>query len=280
MPPEAAGAAAALRNLWRRHSPAVQTIPARLGVCPAVVFKALSLLQREQATMTELEKVASCDPILATSLLSFANSALFQRSEQLKTVRSALSYIGIAAAKRVILAASARPLFASVELRELWQHSVDVASIAEQVAGSSGLAEPSEAFVAGLIHDLGRIAVELSKSDDFVVTHRRLAHAARSAVLADIVLTGRDHGEIGAEILSAWRLPDELVNAVRYHHRPELTSSPLASILYISENVADAEECICSPDRLEHAMETARLTSLDSVRSDLRRLGTALAMVG
>ena len=137
----------------------------------------------------------------------------------------AIAYIGIDAAKRVVLAASARPLFASVELQGLWQHSVDVAVIAEQLAATAGMKDPSEAFVAGLIHDIGRLAVELAAADDFVIAHRRLAQASGCVLLADLALTGQDHGAIGATVLGRMAPAGRVVEAMRYHHQPHLSGS-------------------------------------------------------
>ncbi len=277
---EVVGEVRALDRLLERYGPRVVKVPPRLGVCPAVVFRALSLLRNERATFGEIEKITACDPVLATSLLSHANSVLYGRQEAVSSVGAAIAYIGIDAAKRVVLAASARPLFASVELQGLWQHSVDVAVIAEQLAATAGLKDPTEAFVAGLIHDIGRIAVELAAADDFVIAHRRLAHASDCVVLADLALTGQDHGGIGATILGGWRLPEGLVEAIRYHHQPHLSGSVMASILYLAEEVSRSGEGVAAAPRLERAMRVAGTKDLEWVTSDPRRLGTALAMAG
>jgi putative nucleotidyltransferase with HDIG domain len=272
--------ARALDRLYRRFSPAASKLPPRLGVCPAVVFKALALLRSEHTTYAQIEKIAECDPILATSLLSHANSLLYARSMPVCSVGAAVAYIGLEAAKKVIVAASARPLFGAVSIPELWAHSVDVAAIAEQLAATTKMVDPSDAFVAGLIHDIGRLALEMTSDDEFLTVHHRLARATRCALLADIVLTGHDHGHFGATVLDAWRLPEQLTNAIRYHHRPELSTAVMPSILYLAETISHSDESIPVSSRLEWAMRTAGVTTLDCVSSDLRRLGTALAMVG
>jgi putative nucleotidyltransferase with HDIG domain len=205
---------------------------------------------------------------------------LYSRTQPVRAVSAAVAYIGMADAKRVILAASARPLFSSVALRDLWQHSVDVAAIAEHLAGRTAQADPSEAFVAGLIHDIGRLAIEMAVDNDFVLAHKRLAGASGSSVWADLLLTGQDHGEIGATVLKTWKLPDALATAIRFHHCPERSQSALPSIVYLAETVAHSNEIMPCPGRLEHALRTSGVHDLDTARSDLRRLGTALAMVG
>ncbi len=270
----------ALDSILRRFGPEALKAPGRLGVCPAVVAKALALLQKANVSCSELEKIASCDPILATSLLGHANSALYERNMPVSSVAAAVAYIGLETAKRVILAASARPLFASVGLRDLWAHSVDVAAIAEQIAAKSGVADAGEAFTAGLIHDIGRLAFELSHNDDFVIAHHRLSNTSKNACFADVILTGQDHGKAGARLLSTWRLPPHLSAAVRDHHTPEQSDSPLASILYLSEVVSGSVEEAVVPARFEHSLRMAGLQSTNWLTSDIRRLGTALAMAG
>jgi putative nucleotidyltransferase with HDIG domain len=270
----------ALCLLSRRHGSIGSSAPARLGACPAVVHRALGLLRRENSTLHEIEKVVECDPILATSLLSFANSAIYARSAPVCSVASAIAYIGGDAAKRVILTASARPLFGCVTLPELWKHSVDVAAISEQLAAAAGMMDPSEAFVAGLIHDIGRIAIELTDHRELVTRHHRLSLASGCPILADLVFTGCEHGEIGANLLGAWHLPSALVDSVRYHHRPELHDSALASVVYLAEVVSGSVEDVPSTERIDCAMRSAGVRNLEWVTSDLRRLGTALAMCG
>lgn len=271
----------ALYRLSQRYELAGgNTTTRRLAACPAVVYKALALMRRDNVTFNEIEKVAECDPILATSLLGFANSAHFARSVRLQSVAAAIAYIGLDAAKHVILAASARPLFTSLALPQLWAHSVDVAAIAEQLAGAAGMPDPSEAFVAGLIHDIGRIAIELTEQRDFVNAHSRLADASGCPCLADLVYTGCDHGDIGASFLQSWKLPSEIVDAIRYHHRPESNKSMVSSILYLAEVISNSAEDVPSPARFQFAMDTAGVKNLDWIGSDLRRLGTALAMCG
>ncbi len=271
--------AGALRHLAGRFGDAAARIPHRMGACPGVVFRTLSLLRRENAGFHDVERVCGCDPVLASALLRYANSALFSHAP-IFGVAPAIAYLGIEDAKRVVLAASAKPLLASPRLPHLWEHSVDVAVIAEQIATAGRSVDPAEAFVAGLIHDMGRIALQLHDVDALANAHRRLSAHPNCCVPADYVLTGMDHGEIGAGVLGHWSLPSELLDAVRFHHRPEQHPAPLASVLYLAEEVSQSLEDFPNQDRLDKAMQLAGLTSLSQFTSDLRRLGTALAMMG
>lgn len=273
-------AAEVLKECPQGYAAAVSRVPARLSACPAVVYRTLALLRRDNVGFNEMEKMVECDPVLTASLLSHANSSLFAHSAPLRSVAAAIAYIGIDTAKRVILAASARPLFASVTLPHLWEHSVDVAAIAEQIAAAGRTADPAEAFTAGLLHDMGRITMKLSDDSQFVAAHARLSSFEGCCVAADRILTGKDHGEIGAGVLAEWRLPRELADAVRLHHQPEASEAPLASVIYLGEVVADSREDSIESARFERALARAGVKTLDWFTSDLRRMGAALAMVG
>jgi putative nucleotidyltransferase with HDIG domain len=273
-------ALSALDRLYERYSPFVLKTPPRLTVCPAVMFKALAMLSNEEVGISDIEKVAGCDPVITTSLLRVANSALYGRSGRVTSTRAAISQIGLNSTRRVILAASARPLFESSELRGLWQHSVDVAGIAEQIASSTGAADASDAFVAGLVHDIGRLAIEMVSDDGYVMAHRHLTAASGCPILADFVLNGHDHGQIGASIMSIWRMPEELIDTIRHHHRPELSQAVMPSIVYLAECASHSNEDIPVESRLQGALQTVKLESLESISSDERRLATALASLG
>ncbi|MDX2150786.1 MAG: HDOD domain-containing protein [Bryobacteraceae bacterium] len=271
--------ARALRQLAARFGDVAAAVPRRLGACPAVVFRTLSLLRTPNAGFHDIEKVCNCDPVIAASLLRYANSALFSHAP-IRGVAPAIAYLGVEDSKRVVLSAAAKPMLASAALPQLWEHSVDVAVIAEQIASAGHAVDPSEAFVAGLIHDMGRIALHLHDVDALANAHRRFSASPYCAVAADYVFTGADHGEMGAAVLSHWNLPPELLEAVRHHHRPEQHASPLASVLYLAEEVSHSLEDFPHPARLAAALRTAKVPSLNMFTSDLRRLGAALAMMG
>ncbi|MBS1873997.1 MAG: HDOD domain-containing protein [Acidobacteria bacterium] len=270
----------ALERLYERYSPLVYKTPPKLGVCPAVMAKALELFSREDVTLAEVEGVAGCDPVLVTSLLRYANSAMYDRGTPARTIKAAIARIGFTAARSVIVAASARPLFDSTALNALWRHSVDVASIAQQIAGLTEKADPSEAFVAGLTHDLGLLAIEMIDDAGFLEIRHRLTDASGCPILADFVLNGQDHGQIGASILSIWKMPDSLIEAIRHHHRPELGHSPMPSILYLAERVALSAEDIEVPSRLRGALDCVGMASIEDIAGDAGRLSTALSTIG
>jgi putative nucleotidyltransferase with HDIG domain len=152
---------------------------------------------------------------------------------------------------------------------------VEAAQIAEQLAHMSSKVDPAEAFLVGLLHDVGKLAIALLSPELNSSLDRLIVKGCESAV-AEVVVCGFDHAEAGAEILSHWRFSEELISAVRNHHVPERSSSALASILYLTEYWTDSEEDLPSNTRLDTAFELAGIAAKDLYNANFQ-LNEALA---
>lgn len=145
-----------------------------------------------------------------------------------------------------------QPLFGSASLRDLWRHSLTVAQLTERVALLSARIDPQEAFLAGLVHDIGRLALQKVRHE-YVADYQRLTGRGCEPVFAEMVLCGFDHGAIGAEVLRCWSFPEHLIEAVGQHHRPEFGDSLLAAAIYLAEACSGAREDLASEVRVELA---------------------------
>jgi putative nucleotidyltransferase with HDIG domain len=216
-----------------------------------------------------MEAAASLDPVLAGRLIQTANSAYYSPRIPIGTILQAVSYIGTETARRVLLAAAIRGTFSSPQAHLLWNHCLDVAQSAELVAlHASVKIDPSEAFLAGLTHDVGRLAFTLMPVV-FQDRFRRLIEGGCPPVEVEMCLSGRCHGEVGAETLAQWKFPEEIIEATRWHHRPERSSSPLASLLYLAEFVTESQEDLPSYVRINTASRLAgiSMTALSEIRN-------------
>ncbi len=226
----------------------------RLPVFPGVLLKCLEITAGADSSLGELERIAASDQVLAGRILEAANSSLHSPARRIASIPQAMSYIGVDACRKVIMAASLQPLFGCAELHELWKHSLVVAQLTERVALLSSCADPQEAFLAGLVHDIGRLALQ-RLGWPHAASYRRLIEDGCDPVFAEILLCGFDHGASGAEILRRWVFPEHLVEAVGLHHRPESSESALAAALYIAEECSGSEEDRLSDLRLRLARE-------------------------
>jgi putative nucleotidyltransferase with HDIG domain len=225
----------------------------RLPVFPRAAREMVKCLSSTDTSVRELEKVASLDAVMSGLLMQTANSSYYSPRNPIAGIRHAISYIGVEATRKVLLAATFRSNFASMRLHQLWNHSLDVAQTAERLAMRSSMSlDPSEAFLAGLVHDVGRLAFSIMPAA-FLERFYRLTDRGCPAVEVEMCLSGLCHGEVGAQTLVQWKFPDSMVEAVRWHHRPERSTSTRASLLYLAEVVSESEEDLPSSIRMRAA---------------------------
>jgi putative nucleotidyltransferase with HDIG domain len=231
-----------------------------LPVFPRAAQEVVRCVSNRELSVRELEKAALLDPVMSGLLIQTANSSYYSPRSSIGTVRHAISYMGVEATRKVLLAATFRSNFASMRMHQLWNHSLDVAQSAERLAMHSGMPlDPSEAFLAGLVHDVGRLAFSIMPAA-FLERFYRLTDRGCPAVEVEICLSGLCHGEVGAQTVAQWKFPQDLVEAVRWHHRPERSPSTIASLLYLAEVTCESEEDLPSAIRMRTA---CRLTSID-----------------
>jgi hypothetical protein len=141
----------------------------------------------------------------------------------------------------MLLALALRPMFTSPRLAGLWRHSVEIAQCCEGIAKATGIMPGEEALLLGLIHDIGRIAIQNAPAPA-ARAYARLEQKGCPPVYTERLLFGCQHGEIGGSILSGWHFPESMIQAVQYHHRPADCGSIPAALLYLAEFWVDPDE--------------------------------------
>ena len=238
----------------------------RLPVFPAAGQQALRVLLQEDWNCADLESIAASDPMLAAHVIRAANTALYGMSRNISSLPRAILHIGAKAAARILCAASMKPFYASRGLRQIWNHSLDAAQMAVQLAGLAGEKDSRQAFLAGLMHDVGRLALAMFPLE-FQQRQERLLEKGCELVPVEQALCGFSHAEAGAAALKAWGFPAHIIEAVEFHHRPERTESRLAALLYLTEHWLDADEDLPSAVRLRASLERCNLKP--GLRADL-----------
>jgi HD-like signal output (HDOD) protein len=248
-----------LKNLRRASRSDLKTVLPKMPVYPAIAMRMFKALSSQDVNLGVLESIAKSDQVIAGKLIKAANSAYYSPWQPIRTVAQAITYVGIEDARRLLLASSVQPLFSSPRLRHLWKHSIEAAEVTERIATITGSVDPGEAFLAGLLHDSGKLAITLLPGDVNEAMDRLVSRGCQPTT-AELVLCGFDHADASAEVMRNWRFSDELIEAVRVHHQPERSSSKLASILYLTEFWTDSEEDLPSHARLEYALQSLGLT--------------------
>lgn len=199
---------------------------AELRPLPAAAVRVLRIAEGQRFSAHELAQPISADQVLTAKLLRLANSAYYGSARQITTVRDAVVLLGFRAVRSAALASSvidALPGSVNIDYEQMWRHSVTVGMLAEVLARAYGRHQ-DEAFTAGILHNIGRLALDQRHPQAFA-TARDLARArAISISEAERADLGFTDVEPGAGLVLHWNFPPELVDAVRYQ---ELDSEAL-----------------------------------------------------
>ncbi|HUI06936.1 MAG TPA: HDOD domain-containing protein [Verrucomicrobiae bacterium] len=195
-----------------------------LPPAPAALTQLLTLLREPNADSSAIIDILAYDPSLTASVLRLSNSAFFAGRESVKDLYEAVMRLGFAQVYQLVaVVCGARSLVPSRNGgsadNRLWTHSVSVALAAELLAKDLG-AEPSAAFTAGLLHDIGKLVLSLALNGTSANVAHELDGDGHSPLEIEMKLLGVNHAQIGGRLLERWKLPENLVSAVRHHHQP------------------------------------------------------------
>lgn len=194
---------------------------------PTAATRVLRLLQDPESGIAEIMAVLESDPALTLEVLRLANSAYFAGPRAIGSLRDAGVLLGASRLTQIVLASAifpvARPPLRGYDLPsgKLLQHFVATAIGVEELARELQITLPPHAFTAGLLSDIGKIVLGTFVEVDVKPIQALAASESLSFEIAEQRVLGLDHAEAGAVLLGAWGLPDDVVDVVRYHHRPD-----------------------------------------------------------
>lgn len=214
---------------------------------PRAGFKLRALLNKVDVSMSEIEDILRHDPGLATNVLRLANSAFFGLSTKVGSLKQAVMLLGVKRFSQIAVSASmSKTMGKAVEgydlsPGELWLHSIAVSNTAEAIAKNRNITETNDVFTPALVHDMGKLVLGKFVKEELQKIERITSNAVPLDVAEHMVL-GTDHAEIGALILAKWSFPSDIISAVRWHHNPEglKNSSIHSDIVYLSNQMCQS----------------------------------------
>ena len=204
---------------------------------PAVAIRVMEVAQDPKSSASDLALVVSLDPGLSGRLLRVVNSAAYRRSREITSVQEALVTLGFVQARNMAIsgaiagAYSPDALNALFRIEVFWRHSIAVAFKAAEFAGKSRRLDVPSAFTAGILHNMGRLAMYYA---DPAGLDQAIAEAmARGVLLEDVEseLLGADHAEVGGILARRWKLPADIQDAVARHHTAPGDEVSLAGVV-------------------------------------------------
>jgi putative nucleotidyltransferase with HDIG domain len=222
-----------------------------LPSAPTAFQEILACLQNPAASLTDAAQIIGRDAAMTANIMKLVNSAFFGSRRPITTIDRAVAYLGMDTLGALVLGHS---VFQSgiatgidgFSLEQLWKHSEQTAAAARAIALSENLsvAKADEAFLAGVLHDVGK-----------VVFATKAAALPNDMSAIDVVAQMEaHHAEVGAYLLGLWGFPNSIVEAVAFHHTPDQASEKgfgLAGIVHVA-------------DRLVHLRSENRLASIDT----------------
>ena len=227
--PTAAQAAATSQTAGPDKATTAATMVAavnELPPMPHVVTQVMELLSDPNSQMSDMVAVLARDPALVARLIRVSNSALYGRGEETTSLGQAVVRLGANTVRSLVMAAAMKSLFPldktniGVWGQALWQHSIECGLASRRVAQVAGSTDPEEAFVAGVLHDVGKVVILLHKPEEYRLILKRQTADREGCAAAERAVLGFDHTEVGLLLLKKWQMPGNLQACVRYHHDP------------------------------------------------------------
>nr|WP_258539221.1 HDOD domain-containing protein [Dissulfurirhabdus thermomarina] len=214
---------------------------------PVVAQQLLAVLADDPNSVSRLEQIIRHDPTLASQILKVANSAAYAPTVPIDTVHRAIVYLGFFEIRNIALGLAVFSVFKpgravrGFDVRRFWHHSIAAAMVSRILATETGEADPEVFFTAGLLHDIGRLAMNAAFREEF----REILDEARdreSSLLAAEKRAGLSHAVIGAWLARNWGLPEVFVRTIAGHHLPpdHPKSSRQAALIQIADQVCHA----------------------------------------
>jgi HD-like signal output (HDOD) protein len=216
----------------------------RLPPFPQIALRVLQLARDENVQLHELCDLISADPAFASEVLTVANSVLYAPHYPSSSILQAVAVLGSNTLQGMCITVGIRAYLGKTmrfpALRSLWRHNLACAVVAGRLA-SGDLMDKDVAYTAGILHDLGRMALAVIQPKDYgalLETH----HGAPASILsAERDLFGLDHCETGRQLIGDWKLPHDFESAVFAHHSLRRTDGAwdLAEMIKVSCKMAD-----------------------------------------
>lgn len=242
-----------------------------LASLPEVVMRTIDLINDPNTSAAAIGQVLAEDPGLTARLLKIVNSPFYGFPSRIDTVSRAITVIGTLELLDLILATSVVKAFRGVptdlvDMDSFWEHSLYTGLVARVLAGRLRAPNTERYFIAGLLHDIGSLAMYMQIPDSAAAILRRARTEIAPLHGIERETLGFDHGEVGAELMHAWHLPDSLIEAIRFHHTPQHSAEHRLETALV--HLADVIACAVH----DPASETGRIPPMEPAAWDLTGL--------
>ena len=226
-------------ELFDKLAAAVDGMPA----FPKSVQKILELTRHLDCSPRELVQVIEKDPVVTVKVLRVVNAAYFSLPKPITSINHAVVYLGFNTIKNLALGIAAIGIVppnnvAGFDGRQCLLHCLSTAGIAKKLAPRVAGADPMDSYVAGLLHDFGKLVLarflpaEFRTALELSQCHQTSLHLA----LRDVI--GADHAEVGAMLVEIWCFPANLIEAIRFQYGPDTRDTPMIACVFAANQIS------------------------------------------
>ena len=212
-------------------SQAASTLIARLQsipTLPTVALRVMEITANPKSSANDLMDIISPDVSLTSKILKIANSPFYGLTREISSLQHAVTVLGFKEIRNLVISTVAFDSFKNLgknnkfDINKFWRHSFYCALAAKTIAVDMKI-ESSELFVAGLVHDIGKLAMYITFPGEFMMQAEIMnpLKIKYTAFEAEKDVFGMTHDDVGMKLLKKWMFPESLLTAVGYHHRPQ-----------------------------------------------------------
>jgi len=216
-----------------------------LATLPTIVTKVVSMMDVSSTTTGDIENVIKKDQVLTSKILKLVNSSFYGFSRKIDSISDAIVLLGFSALRNLIITSSifninhAGAQDVGTVIQNLWTHSVGCGITAKLISQKLRILDANEAFVAGILHDIGKVVIcqHLKKEFKEIISLIRTEHI--STVDAEERVLGTTHCEIGKCLAEKCNLPENLAEVIAHHHSPAdaSVSRDLVALVHIADAI-------------------------------------------
>lgn len=242
-----------------------------LPALPTIIAKMIELMDDPRTSASQLTKLISTDQVLTAKILKLANSAYYGFPRRIGTINLAIVVLGFDTIKDLGLSASIverfkkrsnDPLF---DMSLFWEHSIACGVIGKRLARELNYRVSGEVFVAGLMHDIGKLILNQYFLKEFSEIMQRIRNEEKSFLQSEMEIIGVSHAVIGSWLAEKWNLPTQLVEVIEFHHNPDKApeQSQIASVIQFADHLCKWREIGNSGDTIVPQLNPDTLKKLN-----------------
>jgi HD-like signal output (HDOD) protein len=259
-----------------------------IATLPEVTVQIIKTVEDPRSSAAQLHKIIAHDPALVTRILKVVNSSFYGLPGQIGSIERAIVLLGLNAVKNIAVAASLGELFRGTKLcegftaRDLWTHCISVAATSRHLAREMKLPIADEAFLAGMIHDVGILVSLQTWPQQLQQACEKAKTSGGNFCEIEREIVGVDHQMLGAALSEQWKFPRSCQLVAGHHHEPATLSDinrTLVTLVFVADTICCQANCGFNLTALQQKLEDGQIDHIKIDSLLIERTKTQLPQI-